>query len=1200
MKKYGLMLIILVSLLSAVFIGLDYFNSATADDAIDVQPLDIAVVFDASGSMQYETTCFDCWEPNGADVIANPWPANGVFNPLPDTTTAGLCTENLQYIVDPNGNKYSVHEAELYSRDVPLHGWEFDKRTPGQGFWVIQRLHNMDASGTDSRGAFIRAHPYAVYSQYQLDNYPQLQGGAYNNECFNGPNLSGACWATTAALLGETPPSNNPPYVEYDFTPGWSGNTHVWIRAQGAYNYSWKWLGQSPVTREFWQRALFWQLGPADGSNWSDVQGRDFTNLDYSRNYDFPQNDHWRWLKLGDIPTTQGTQHTLRLYQGSAGFNIDKVMFTNFSGGVSNTTIAENGTVYGDSSGINTTFKNMVNQNSGKGPDATKGSATREACNVCNPVFGQTVDIPQCSCKTSKNDNTASSYGAGGAGVGCTQVLTDTNQLTNDLYHDIDPIRSAKEAVKNFAIQLDPKIDQLGLVAYSSNVKNGTTNGIKQRVELQCLTWAETNDLQGIEACYQATNAISYTDIMRSVEIHNNNGSTNIGDGMHEGLIELGIDTVPERNIDHECRPPINDGSVCDRQGTAQRILILMTDGVPNAYNSGCPASNVWTGTFGQGNRAFDCAIFYAQQAAENDVALFTIGMGPAIYPDLLTAMATGTDPTTGDVYFDQNCGAFFPVANLNTLDDVFDEIEQLARNCPQPTLDPQISSTNGYILPQSSQLMAHLIDHQGIPHDIYLSDADGATYPICLNVLPGGDDPACALDAVPPGGYELYSVIAGSQNPRVAVAPELVIVVADTSAPQILSLSGYDTIQTAPPFQVHLENHPAGFSYDIYLKSAASAFKICSNLTANVMGRVEATCSLAGIPPGLYNLVSVVAKTINPSVAVSERQVEVIGDPAPLLAIRKQGPATAAPDELITYTLTVTNSGSISATNLILTDTLPAGASYVSGGTKIGNVIRWSLLQLEPDETAARSFRVTATQTITNNDYGVTSDGGYQAIGLEPVTTIIEPSPLPITCLDPLADQSFELSPSEWTVAFDQGVTRSAGQANSGNFKLSASSFEGFPTNPWFYQTFTVPTWLTASNTSLHLTLHKNINALADGNQPDDKFFAVVTADPSSLASALANKVTTPTVVADGVMPSGVYDPTNWEKVSLSLPLLDENLVETYKGQPLSLYLYNKSNSQSACSSGFCATDFFFDDIKLDFCGSKAPYELYLPLIVR
>ncbi|MCB0223367.1 MAG: pilus assembly protein, partial [Anaerolineae bacterium] len=124
--------------------------------------------------------------------------------------------------------------------------------------------------------------------------------------------------------------------------------------------------------------------------------------------------------------------------------------------------------------------------------------------------------------------------------------------------------------------------------------------------------------------------------------------------------------------------------------------------------------------------------------------------------------------------------------------------------------------------------------------------------------------------------------------------------------------------------------------------------------------------------------------------------------------------------------------------------------------------------------------------------------------------------------CSDPIEDKSFELSPSKWTVAFDQGVTRSAGQANSGNFKLSASSLSNFPTRPWFHQQFIMPDWVISTTTAFKLNLNKNINSLADGNQPNDNFYAVVTTNPSSIAAAKAGSVTTPTVVANGVMPAG------------------------------------------------------------------------------
>jgi uncharacterized repeat protein (TIGR01451 family) len=48
-------------------------------------------------------------------------------------------------------------------------------------------------------------------------------------------------------------------------------------------------------------------------------------------------------------------------------------------------------------------------------------------------------------------------------------------------------------------------------------------------------------------------------------------------------------------------------------------------------------------------------------------------------------------------------------------------------------------------------------------------------------------------------------------------------------------------------------------------------------------------------------------------------------------LSITKTGPATAAPGSQFTYTITVANSGPNSATNVVVSDTLPAGVSFVS-----------------------------------------------------------------------------------------------------------------------------------------------------------------------------------------------------------------------------------------------------------------------------
>ena len=116
-----------------------------------------------------------------------------------------------------------------------------------------------------------------------------------------------------------------------------------------------------------------------------------------------------------------------------------------------------------------------------------------------------------------------------------------------------------------------------------------------------------------------------------------------------------------------------------------------------------------------------------------------------------------------------------------------------------------------------------------------------------------------------------------------------------------------------------------------------------------------------------------------------------------PNLVISKIGPAKATVGSPIVYTLTVTNMGTTMATNLLITDTVPTGANYVSGGALNGPVVEWTVASLAGGMTTSVQFTVTATTTITNETYRVRADGGINAAGSVAVTTSIPKVYLPL-----------------------------------------------------------------------------------------------------------------------------------------------------------------------------------------------------------
>lgn len=115
-----------------------------------------------------------------------------------------------------------------------------------------------------------------------------------------------------------------------------------------------------------------------------------------------------------------------------------------------------------------------------------------------------------------------------------------------------------------------------------------------------------------------------------------------------------------------------------------------------------------------------------------------------------------------------------------------------------------------------------------------------------------------------------------------------------------------------------------------------------------------------------------------------------------PALTITLDAPVTASKGSQVTYRFTITNNAPTALTNLVVTNTLPYGALYVSGGdgAPVNNVVRWSLPTLAADSNAVVELVVGATQSLVNYDYRVTSQEGPTARGRTTAITLVDGLP--------------------------------------------------------------------------------------------------------------------------------------------------------------------------------------------------------------
>jgi uncharacterized repeat protein (TIGR01451 family) len=140
--------------------------------------------------------------------------------------------------------------------------------------------------------------------------------------------------------------------------------------------------------------------------------------------------------------------------------------------------------------------------------------------------------------------------------------------------------------------------------------------------------------------------------------------------------------------------------------------------------------------------------------------------------------------------------------------------------------------------------------------------------------------------------------------------------------------------------------------------------------------------------------------------VAVGAVHTTTVIDPILFLA-KDVWPDPPGSNREVTYTLTLLNKGSL-ATGLVITDRIPAGVTYVGGGSETNGLVSWTLPALATGESTQVAYTVyisdVADIEIVNDDYAACSAEGICVAG--PVLTSVVGGPTFETSvvLDPIA----------------------------------------------------------------------------------------------------------------------------------------------------------------------------------------------------
>ena len=576
----------------------------------------------------------------------------------------------------------------------------------------------------------------------------------------------------------------------------------------------------------------------------------------------------------------------------------------------------------------------------------------------------------------------------------------------------------------------------------------------------------------------------------------------------------------------------------------AHKILILITDGIPNANPGGGCNANIWNGDLGPNDPDFECAVFFGNMASANNVTVFTVGVGNGVDRDLLTAIAEGHDPHStsgsGDEFLFDSCGGrFFNAAKPTDLDAILDFIsapdftgcshkgvKQVTISGPTTGLTQIPQTFTATVSPMSAVLpITYIWTVDGQPSVTHIRGiTDTVTY--TWNTSGGYSIRAFAQNAFG-DTVGFYSTFIAPQ----AVAPTDVNIAGPTTG---FIQANYTFTATVTPPDVTNE-------FVTYVWQTAGQPPITHTKPFD-----RDNVTFAWDTPGLKTITVTVS---NSKGSITNTHQININPPVPPANIEITGSDTGfvQSNYVFTATLTPQEASQHRLTYIWQTAGQPP-ITHTKFSDKDSAIFTWDTPGLK-----------TVTVTASNSSGTVTNT--YQ-ININPAL-----------CHPLLTETGFETAPAQaWRLGVSENVNLnpSSTESYNGLLSLDASTFDGSFNRPYFFQQFTLPTWVNDFTYKLNLRLYKNVDALADGDNVNDLFYAVVTTAPN-----VASGITTPTLVAQGVNSGG------WTFLEVTFDLLNGINLTDYAGQPLYIYFYNDSNEN--CPVEVChASRYLFDDISL------------------